>query len=99
MATTKKPKQTVNVIRRKEAGRFIDAVLLAASEYFHKAEAGQDPDGERAIKDILTAINKAHLALPKPCTGEAHSNPHIDGCGACKNYIAWGWNGTETKVT
>jgi hypothetical protein len=32
------------------------------------------------------------------CTGEAHSNPHIDNCGVCLSH-RWGWLGTKEPIT
>lgn len=31
------------------------------------------------------------------CTGEAHSNPHIDNCGLCSP--RWGLTGSYIKIT
>lgn len=31
------------------------------------------------------------------CTGNAHSDPHIDNCGACAP--RWGWTGERVDIT
>ena len=34
-------------------------------------------------------------AIVIPCTGDAHSNPYIDNCGACMP--GWGWVAVQAQ--
>lgn len=37
----------------------------------------------RSYKAAIANLTMKFNAISKPCTGEAHGNPHIDNCGMC----------------
>jgi hypothetical protein len=45
----------------------------------------------------LTLEQEFQIPPLVPCTGEAHSNPHIDNCRSCAP--RWGWVGDKIKIT
>lgn len=87
-------------IKRKDAARFIDEVLL----FIAKLEENQvtNAEGSRRaeqanIANRLRTIASTHgLDVPRKCEGEAHSNAYIDHCGVCMPH--WGWVQKDTKV-
>lgn len=38
----------------------------------------------------LVVLNRPDMGDETPCTGEVHSNPHMDGCTVCLAN-RWGW--------
>ena len=94
-------------IKRKDAARFIDEVLLLVARLENNAipvrggtSAAVQTAQLQAMMDVanrLRTIASQHgLEVPRLCNGEAHGNPHIDNCGVCMPN--WGWVAKETKV-
>ena len=79
-------------IKRKDAAALIDRLLQEVADEIHGA--GQPPS--KWAEDFQVIFKAYGLTIPRPCTGEAHSNPYIDNCGVCMP--RWGWVGGETKV-
>jgi len=74
------------VISRSTAASAFDRVRYLLAQ-------GTDP---KKIEQIIN--DEFQIPIPKKCTGEAHSNPHIDNCGACMQFH-WGWSGKRLKIT
>ncbi len=70
-------------IKRNAAADLIERIRSIA--------ATQDND---AIHEALAAFGIPEF---EACTGEAHSNPHIDNCGVCAP--RWGLLGARVQVT
>lgn len=94
-------------IKRKDAAKFIDEVLLLIAKLEENmvpvrggTSAAVQTAQLEAMRDVgnrLRTIASSHsLDIPRKCNGEAHSNPHIDNCGVCMPH--WGWVQKETKV-
>lgn len=52
---------------------------------WHEVTVGDQADGHGGER---YAVRDGFVLLP--CTGDAHSNAHIDNCGVCLGH-AWGW--------
>ena len=51
----------------------------------------------RKPEEIEAYLEKRHgIEALKPCTGDAHSNPHIDHCMTCAP--GWGWLGAQITI-
>lgn len=81
-------------IKRKDAARFIDSVLMLVAQLEEGAHSKEKPD--QIANRLRTLASEHGLDVPRVCNGEAHSNPHIDNCGVCMPN--WGWVSKETKV-
>lgn len=70
---------------RKEAARMIDDIRKCLA-------------GRMSAESIEKMLKQNFNVEPfRACTGEAHSNPHIDNCGVCAP--RWEWVGDYIKVT
>ena len=79
-------------IKRKDAAALIDRLLQEVADEIHGA--GQPPS--KWAEDFQVIFKAYGLEVPRPCNGDAHSNPYIDNCGVCMPN--WGWIGSVTKV-
>lgn len=77
-------------VKRKDAAKLIEEIrsLIAANI--------EDEEMSNPIR-IQNILAKFGIEPLEPCDGEAHSNPHIDNCGACAP--RWGFSGSSVKVT
>jgi hypothetical protein len=71
-------------IARKDAAKLIEEVRTLAAR-------GNN------IEAVAMALKRAGIPLLAECSGEAHTNPHIDNCGVCAP--RWGLVGDTVKVT
>jgi hypothetical protein len=95
-------------IKRKQAAAFIDEVLQFICQmeegrvtvrggYTIAQDTARNQMRMELANRLRTIASNHGLEVPRPCTGEAHSNPHIDNCGVCLNYH-WGLSGKNVKV-
>lgn len=78
----------MNEIKRKDAARLLELII-------HEVVTAKDQESP-VVKNLANRLKEFGLELPRKCTGEAHSNPHIDHCGVCMPN--WGWVGGGVKV-
>ena len=80
-------------LSRKAAKDLIDNVRMTVARY----DAGEWDDAEAMAHIHLWLLNH-NAGLPDivPCTGEAHSNSHIDYCGVCAP--RWGYVGHAARI-
>lgn len=87
-------KTTKNVVemKRSDAAALIDRIRLALA----KERTGRRPSP--LCEDLEKIFKEADVPLPKPCSGEAHTSPHVDNCGVCLHGLAYEWAGKPVKV-
>lgn len=76
---------------RKVAARMIEDIRTML------AGAKANPAGANLARDLDVLLSRAGIPALEACTGEAHSNAHIDNCGCCAP--RWGWTGDAVKIT
>lgn len=85
-------------IKRSDAAAFIEETLsiiarLQEGGLLRRVSA----EDQKTVADILRlSLSIYGLEVPRRCTGEAHSNPHVDNCGVCMP--RWGWVSTPVRV-
>ncbi len=79
-----KRKNNVQEISRKDAADLISELISAT-----------DPS-DPSTHFMVDLFRKYNLALPRACSGEAHSNPFIDHCSMCMPH--WGYIHDPVKV-
>jgi hypothetical protein len=72
-------KRRTQDITRTEAARLLDEILLHLDTFTRDTTA----DRGTILSALFDAVQARGLAVPYPCSGEAHSNPYIDNCGVC----------------
>lgn len=79
-------------MKRKDAAFLISEIALIVGQ----AKVDGTFSLETALKKIEVELKKHGVKPSRKCNGEAHSNPHIDNCGACMPH--WEWVNDEVKV-
>lgn len=94
-ATQTTAAETAPVVSRKQAAAFIEIANRLSSAYLDGT--GADPlTALGALKSIRDALDLLGVRQLERCTGEAHTNAHIDHCGCCAP--RWGWCGPKVTV-
>jgi len=102
--------EKVQIIRRKDAARLLDKILVELASFEEEAKRTRGMKVSKEIEELDIALSaqrrletirelteRARLTPLQPCTGEAHSNPHIDNCSVCMP--RWGYTGPTVKIT
>jgi len=79
-------------IKRKDAAALLDDIMDLIA---HEVHGCGHPPADWALT-LQRLLSDRGLTIPRPCNGDAHSNPYIDNCGVCMPN--WGWIGSVTKV-
>ena len=74
-------------ISRRDAAHIIDA-LLQSLDTWTREGAAVSADREEILSQLFDLVNGYGLQVPRPCNGEAHSNPYVDNCGVCMPHWA-----------
>ncbi len=88
-------KRNQHKVKRAEAAKLIEEVRVAL------ADATIDGKSGKTLEETVARIRRAFADrdIPElvPCTGEAHSNAHIDNCSVCMP--RWGFVGPEVTIS
>jgi hypothetical protein len=85
-------KKRTQDITRTEAGRILDEILLHLDTFTRDARI----DRGVILSALFDTVQSRGLAVPHPCSGEAHSNHHVDTCGMCSPN--WGTVAVPVRV-
>ncbi len=80
---------TVN-LSRKDTARLLESLLKEVAEDIHSKQPS------KLASRLREVFATQGLEIPRPCNGEAHSNPHVDNCGVCMPN--WGWVSQTVKI-
>jgi hypothetical protein len=92
MKNTSTSRKRTQDVTRTEAGALLDEILRHLDTFTRDTNA----DRMQILSTLFDAVQARGLAVPHPCPGEAHSNPHVDHCGLCSP--GWGTVSIPVRV-